>query len=229
MTVNSIHGANALPAIMWKFIKTNWFAVALMLLLLVAIGRNNPRIRFWETGKHSVASEKYTAVAPGSTAHLDLFGESGAPTVDMPSIDDATAVTFLKRFGNLAVNEKKKFGIPPSILLACAYVNSHSGQRLPVQQANNYFALPCAGWDGTVITIDGQCYRRYDTAWASFRDFSLFISAQPWFRDVRQDAGTDWQEWLKKLEGKGISDVRKCTVEMRSVIETYRLYELDGQ
>jgi len=214
---------------MWKFIKTNWFAVALMLLLLVAIGRNNPRFRFWDTDKRTVASEKYTAINPGSTAHLDLFGSSGAVMVDMPKIDDAIAVAFLKRFGNVALNEKKKFGIPPSILLACAYVNSHSGQRAPVQHANNYFALPCAGWDGSVVTIDGQCFRRYDTAWASFRDFGLFMSAQPWFKDVRQQAGNDWQEWLKKLDGKGISDVSKCTGEMQTIIETYRLYELDGK
>ena len=208
---------------LWKFIKTNWFAVALVLLLLVAIGRNNPRFRFWESGKHSVAAEKYTEINPGSTAHLDLFGESGAPTVAMPEIDDATAVAFLKRFGNVAVNERKKFGVPPSVLLACAYVSSHSGQRTAAQQANNYFSLPCAGWDGAVLTINGQCFRRYDTAWASFRDFGTFVGSQRWFSDVRKSGGNDWQQWLKALDGKDISDVRGY------IGEIYRLFELDGK
>lgn len=214
---------------MWKFFKTNWFAVALMLLLLVAIGRNNPRFRFWNAGSPTVTTGKYTDAHPGATAHLDLFGGSGAPTVTMPTIDDATAVAFLKRFGHLAVKEQQKFGLPPSLLLACAYVNSHSGRRDAAQQANNYFALPCAGWDGAVATVDGQCMRRYENAWASFRDFGAFVSAQPWYAALRQSAGTDWQLWLKALEGKGISDVRNHVGEMQSVIETYRLYELDNK
>ena len=214
---------------MWKFFKTNWFAVALMLLLLVAIGRNNPRLRFWNAGSPAVTTGKYTDAHPGATAHLDLFGGSGAPTVTMPTIDDATAVAFLKRFGHLAVKEQQKFGLPPSLLLACAYVNSHSGRRDAAQQANNYFALPCAGWDGAVATVDGQCMRRYENAWASFRDFGAFVSAQPWYAGLRQSAGTDWQLWLKALEDKGISDVRNHVGEMQSVIETYRLYELDSK
>ncbi len=219
----------ALPAVMWKFFKTNWFAIALVLLLLVAVGRNNPRFRFWNAGSTTVTSEKYTDVSTSTAAHLDLFGGGGSAEVSMPSIDDATAVAFLKRFGNLSVNERKKFGIPPSVLLACAYVNSHSGQRIAALQANNFFALPCPGWDGAVATLDGQCFRRYDTAWASFRDFGTFVSRQSWFSDVRKSAGNDWQEWLKKLDGKSISDVRNNTSEMHTVIETYRLYELDGQ
>lgn len=214
---------------LWKFIKTNWFAVALMFLLLVAIGRNNPRFRFWDAGKPTVSTGKYTTVNPGSTAHLDLFGESGAPTVSMPTVDDATAVSFLQRFGNVAVNERKKFGIPPSVLLACAYVNSFSGQREAAQQGNNFFALPCTGWDGSIVTIEGQCFRKYDTAWASFRDFGLYMGSQPWFSTVRQDAGSDWQQWLKALDGKGVSDVRNHTSEIKTIIETYRLYELDGK
>lgn len=223
------HQVNALPAIMLKFIKTNWFTIALLLLLVVAIGRNNPRFRFWNPGSPTVAGGKYTDAQPGTAAHLDLFGGGSAANIAMPDIDDATAVAFLKRFGNLAVNERKKFGIPPSVLLACAYVNSHSGQRITALQANNYFALPCMGQDATVVTLEGQCFRKYDTAWASFRDFGMMVSHQPWFGDVRQSAGKDWQEWLKRLDGKGVSDLRNSVAEMRTVIETYRLYELDGQ
>lgn len=223
------HRVNALPATMWNFIKTNWFTIAIVLLLLVAIGRNNPRFKSWNADRPAVASDKYTDANPGAAARLDLFG-SVSGEVTMPSIDDATAVAFLKRFGNLSVNERKKFGIPPSVLLACAYVNSHSGQRIAALQVNNFFALPCGGdWTGAVATLDGQCFRRYDTAWASFRDFGVFVSHQSWFEDVRKSAGTDWQQWLKMLDGKSISDVRNNTAEMRTVIETYRLFELDGQ
>ncbi len=214
---------------MWNFIKTNWFTIAIVLLLLVAIGRNNPRLKFWNADSPTVAGGKYTDASPGAAAHLDLFG-SGSGEVTMPTIDDATAVAFLKRFGNLSVNERKKFGIPPSVLLACAYVNSHSGQRIAALQVNNFFALPCGGdWTGAVATLDGQCVRRYDTAWASFRDFGVFVSHQSWFGDVRKSAGSDWQQWLRMLDGKSISDVRNNTAEMRTVIETYRLFELDGQ
>ena len=218
----------------WKFFKTNWFTIALVLLVLVFIARKNllpgagkdimPRQK---EGQEALP-EKYTSA--GSNSSLGFSAESGQRGLQKPSPDEATAVAFLQRFGKVAVSERKKFGLPASVMLACAYVNSFAGQHETATAANNFFALPCSDeWEGETATLDGKCVRRYETAWASFRDFSIFLTSQEWFGSVRKSAGKDWQAWVKALDQKGISDVANFGAELEKVIAAYRLHELDAK
>lgn len=216
----------------WKFIKTNWFTIALVLLVLVYIAQKNfssgPGKAITPGQKESKEAnpEKYTAAEQNTFLGFSL--ESAPSGAQKSSPDGATAVAFLQRFGKVTVSERKKFGVPASVLLACAYVNSAAGQRETATTANNYFALPCADdWEGETAKIGGKCVRRYETAWASFRDFSIFLSSQEWFGSVRKSAGKDWRAWAKELDRKGISDVPNFSGEMEKVITAYRLYDLD--
>ena len=216
----------------WKFIKTNWFTIALVLLVPVYIAQKNfssdpgKAITPGQKGSKEANPEKYTSAEQNTFLGFSL--ESTPSGVQKSSPDGATAVAFLQRFGKVTVSERKKFGVPASVLLACAYVNSAAGQRETATTANNYFALPCSdGWEGETAKIGGKCVRRYETAWASFRDFSIFLSSQEWFGSVRKSAGKDWRAWVKELDQKGISDVPNFSAEMEKVIAAYRLYDLD--
>ncbi|MBL7808482.1 MAG: glucosaminidase domain-containing protein [Saprospiraceae bacterium] len=136
----------------------------------------------------------------------------------------ADAEAFLKRFASVAVSEKKKFGIPVSVILAAAYVNSECAQNEAVSEANNYFALPCSDdWEGETVTISGDCLRQYETAWASFRDFSIYLSSQEWFAKMKKTAGKDWEKWVEKLDDAGIAKSGK----MSKIIQEFDLMELD--
>jgi len=212
----------------WKFIKTNWFTIALVLLVLVYIIRKNlpPGPGKVITPEHKevkeAAPEKYTSAE--SNTFLGFSLESARDGSQKHSPHEATAVAFLQRFGKVAVSERKKFGVPASVLLACAYVNSTAGQRETATTANNYFALSCSDeWEGETAKVGGKCVRRYETAWASFRDFSIFLTSQEWFGSVRKSAGKDWRIWVKELDQKGVSDGG----ELEKAITTYRLYDLD--
>ena len=216
----------------WKFIKTNWFSIALVPLVLGAIARKN--LRFNNGGSASpdrkeqkeANPEKYTAAGGKST--LDILPESAGLSRRLPSVDKAAAIAFVRRFEKVAISERKKFGIPSSVLLACAFVNSSAGQRNFVEPANNFFALPCTSdWEGETATVDGRCLRKYESAWASFRDFSIFLSSQEWFGSVKKSAGKDWQVWIKEIADRDISDVPNVRNELEKAIQTYRLYDLD--
>lgn len=216
----------------WKFIKTNWFSIALVLLVLGAIARKN--LRFNTGGAASpgrkeqkeVNPEKYTAAGGKST--LDILPESAGLSRTLPSVDKAAAIAFVRRFEKVAISERKKFGIPSSVLLACAFVNSSAGQRSFVEPANNFFALPCtADWEGETATVDGRCLRKYESAWASFRDFSIYLTSQEWFGSVKKNAGKDWQAWVREIAERDVCDVPNVKNELEKAIQTYRLYDLD--
>lgn len=217
----------------WKFIKTNWFTIALVLLVLVAIvrhklppatgGATSPG----HTPQQETNPEKYTAVESNS-----LLGFSAEPSGGggrLATADKAAIVAFVRRFEQVAVSERKKFGIPSSVLLAYALVNSAAGKSEAVAEANNYFALPCdTDWEGEKATVNGRCVRRYESAWASFRDFSIYLTGQEWFGSVRKSAGKDWQKWAKELSKRGISQVPELEKEMEKAIQAHRLYDLDA-
>lgn len=216
-------------AMNWKFLKTNWFTIALVLLLLSAVARKFAPTKGSDTSapkkqeRPEANPEKYTAT--DQQALLDFSANAPAK----PVVDRATAIAFIRRFESVAISERKKFGIPSSVLLGCALVNSAAGKADWVNRTNNFFALPCSSdWEGGTASLDGRCLRRYESAWASFRDFSIFLTSQEWYGSVKKSAGKDWQKWSKELAKHGISDVSDFGAELEKAIQTYRLYDLDA-
>lgn len=216
--------------------KTHWFWVALALIVLVAFVQKKilpPKPSPVPAKREQPAppAEKYTAaVSEPPAAQMALVPSGGKQLRPLPVLDDAVAMAFLRRFSNVAVGEHKKYGVPASVVLACAYVNSFAGQRPTAQQANNFFALPCSPtWEGRTASLDGRCYRRYERAWDSFRDFSLYLHNKDWLPEARKTCGSDWRKWASTLAARDLSDVAGFEAELRKVIEAYRLFELDGK
>lgn len=212
----------------WNFIKTNWFYLAMGIVLLLYGVRKYPGLNPFNPSNKATGSEKTTekkARSKGGAALLGFVPDGPREsTIDKEEIDATQAEAFLKRFAQVAVSERKKFGIPTSIILACAYSNSLAGQQESASDANNFFALTCSdGWEGETLKIEGKCVRKYESAWASFRDFSIYLSSQEWFGTLKKTAGKDWQQWVEKLDAEGVSKAKT----MRKVIEAYHLEELD--
>ncbi|MFN0035073.1 MAG: glucosaminidase domain-containing protein [Saprospiraceae bacterium] len=213
----------------WNFFKTNWFAITMGALLMFAIVRKYPRLNPFNPPTINGQTEKITKAGSPREGGASLLGfVPETPKNHQPEIgvaDAAKTEAFLKRFAHVAVSERKKFGIPASVILAASYANSQAGQRETAGAANNFFALACTdGWEGETTKIGGQCVRKYETAWASFRDFSIHLAGQEWCGSLKKSAGKDWRKWVEKLGNEGVADAK----EMRKVIEAYRLEELDG-
>ncbi|MBK9338193.1 MAG: glucosaminidase domain-containing protein [Lewinellaceae bacterium] len=213
------------------FVKKRWFSIALVLIVLVAVARKNVRFQADDTAAPAAGKtlEKYTEDAtPKATALMNIAGDGSQKPVRLPDVDDATTVAFLKRFASVAVTEQEKFGIPASVLLACAYLNSFAGQRTCATEANNYLATRCtADWGGPVVSISGACFRQYDTAWESIRDFNVYHSQKDWYTALKKSAKKDWKAWARGLAAHRVSDVEQFEAEMAEVIQAYRLFELD--
>ncbi|MBC7773918.1 MAG: glucosaminidase domain-containing protein [Phycisphaerae bacterium] len=214
----------------WNFIKTNWFYLALGLLLVLYTIRKFPSLNPFDATNKNAQPEKVTegkGARKGGAALLGFVPETPKERPpEMDDVDASKAEAFLKRFANVALSEHKKFGTPASVILACAYVNSQAGQRETATAANNFFALPCSqGWEGETVQMGGKCVRKYESAWASFRDFSIYLSSQEWFGSLKKSAGKDGRKWAEKLGSEGVANAKV----MQKVMEAYRLHELDEQ
>jgi len=151
------------------------------------------------------------------------------PVKKQPSLQDANEEqieVYISRFSNVAVSEMRKFGIPASIILANSLIQSSAGQTDFSKTANNHFRLLCdASWDGMMKDYDGTCYRKYESAWAGFRDHSRYISQN--FGPLKKHGSKDYKSWAKGLEQKSFAKQKGLSKKLISTIEKYDLNRFD--
>lgn len=211
-----------------NFFKTNWFSIALVLLVLGAILRSKGEFSLQNYFSSKNGQTETTGLNDKRATALGLAMEPARRSAQPLEVDQAIATEFLKRFGPVAVSERKKFGVPASILLAAAFLNSNIGLDDAAVDASNFFSLPCTKeWDGASVTLGDRCVRKYDTAWASWRDFSIYLTTQDWYGDMRQSAGKDWKKWAKGMNSKEISPISNFGQKLAEVITFYHLDQLD--
>jgi hypothetical protein len=224
------------------FVKNNWFKLSLTGLMLFAWFRKDLsfQLRMDDTPvrlEKSMAKpkEKITdaaAITAGLTPktgrmeapsiHIPGFGGDGRST-ELSSIDEEKKEAYLKRFAKVAREEQKRYKIPASIILAVSLYQSAAGQRDVSLDINNQFALPCGGsWNGACREFQGHAYRKYSSAWASFRDFSLFAS-----ENFARLKGADYEAWALALENDGFAETDDFAKQIVEIIEEYRLDSLD--
>lgn len=223
------------------YIRKHWFKLSLLLLILFACFRKEMSfsIRMNADGKKSEKRKespdiKVTGadkVQTEESTPLSILGNLFTDNGDndkMPDIDEATQWAYLKRFKDVAVGERKKYGIPSSIIVANALRQSFAGKRELTMKSNNHFAIPCTlDWSGTGDNYGKTCYRHYENAWLSFRDHSIFITSGK-FSKLHNLGDTNYKAWAEGLQNLGYpSGGGKLAEELIKIIETYGLDKLD--
>jgi flagellum-specific peptidoglycan hydrolase FlgJ len=225
------------------YIRIHWFKLSLLTLILFACFRKelsfsirmNANEEAKKTEKRKTSPDiKVTGaetVKTGESTPLSILGDLFATNVEndkMPDIDEATQWAYLKRFKDVAVGERKKYGIPSSIIVANALRQSFAGTRDMTLKSNNHFAIPCSlDWSGSGDNYGKNCYRHYENAWLSFRDHSIFITSGK-FSKLRNLGETNYKAWAVGLQSLGYpSGSANLTEELIKIIEAYGLDKLD--
>jgi hypothetical protein len=210
----------------------HWLRIGLAALALVLLSRQQLRFHVQLGGgaPAEVAEEGHRQAGVGSLLSLvDFFGGSEA-TRDLERVDrlaDLPVDAFLTRFAHVAQAEQQKFGVPASIVLAAGLLGSEAGTSETCQTANTYFNLPVtADWSGEHTKHGGRSLRSYETAWTSFRDFSLYLDAQP-YRQLRALGSSDYRKWAAGLEELGLLDRPGLAAELIATIDRYQLFRYD--
>jgi flagellum-specific peptidoglycan hydrolase FlgJ len=220
------------------FLKKHWFKIGLVVALLFFILKkdltkmldfsgNNVEKTEKKGNKLTITPNTKTEDTPLSIVGA-LTGDGNKNAAEMPAIDETVKRTYLKRFAQVAVTERRKYGVPASLILANALRQSFAGQRVTTAKLNNHFALPCTyDWAGTSQTIGDNCWRQYENAWVSFRDHSVFVTSGK-FSELRRLSAQDYKGWAKGLQRLGYpSSNDNLASELVGIIEQYELQQLD--
>lgn len=142
-------------------------------------------------------------------------------------IDEWTIKSYIERFSQVAITEQERFQIPASIILANGIFHSFAGQREITSKAENHFGIKCTSdWEGKSIKHGGHCYRRYASAWESFRDHSYYLN-QGKFKNLKRFEITDYKAWAKGLEKLQYGEQLKMSYQLIQLIEQHKLYQFD--
>jgi LysM repeat protein len=143
-----------------------------------------------------------------------------------------TRAEYLAQYCDLAVKEMKRTGIPASITLAQACLESDDGNSTLAREANNHFGIKCHNtWTGEKMYQDddekGECFRKYTNAKESFKDHSEFLAKAKRYSSLFQLDPYDYKAWAKGLKDAGYATNPKYPEYLIKIIEDNKLYEFD--
>ena len=142
---------------------------------------------------------------------------------ELKTINEAAKHDIIERFAKVAQAEQQRFSIPTSVILGMALQQSTAGTRDIAVQANNYFGLPCSSdWRSACQSFHGKSYRKYESAWASFRDFSQYLNAN--YANLK---GGNYTNYANAFQNDGFGNDPNVGEHLIQIIEGYRLQELD--
>lgn len=169
-------------------------------------------------------------------------GETEASTTKKEGSGSAQ-LDYIAQFKDIAMAEMERSGIPASIKLAQAILESSSGQSELAKNANNHFGVKCANGQGSAGTykkkdddkndkgeLQESCFRRYHKVSESYADHSDFL------RDPRKYNRygflfnidrTDYKSWARGLQSAGYATNQNYATQLIDLIERYSLFVYD--
>lgn len=123
-------------------------------------------------------------------------------------------------------------GIPASITLAQALLESDNGNSALARYANNHFGIKChTGWKGDTYIQDddklNECFRKYKTVEESFEDHSEFLKTRGRYAFLFELRKTDYKGWAEGLQEAGYATNRNYAKLLIKIIEENNLYQYD--
>lgn len=137
-------------------------------------------------------------------------------------------VAYIEQYKEIAIQEMIRSGVPASITLAQAVLESQSGESDLVKRSNNHFGIKCKPeWTGARTFHDddakGECFRVYDNPEASFKDHSDFLRTRAHYQFLFKLAPTDSEGWAKGLKKAGYATLPTYPQKLIKIINDYNL------
>src|SRR5882724_3278988 len=145
-----------------------------------------------------------------------------------------TITDFVKKYKTYAIKDSIKSGVPASITMAQAILESNKGQSRLANEGNNFFGIKCGNdWSGdSMLASDdrpNECFRVYSSPLDSFKDHSQFLKDNPRYKDLFSYASDDYVSWANGLNDDGYATGQGYGDSLISIIEKNGLDKLDGE
>lgn len=143
-------------------------------------------------------------------------------------------LAYIEKYKEIAKDNMVKNGIPSSITLGQAILESGAGTGPLSVQANNHFGIKChVEWNGPSIRYtddeENECFRKYDDPSFSFKDHSYFLASRPRYASLFQLDKTDYKAWAVGLKAAGYATDPKYPDKLIALIERYELSRFDSE
>ena len=141
---------------------------------------------------------------------------------------------YIYKYKDIAKENMVNTGIPASITLGQAILESGAGTGPLSVQANNHFGIKChKEWNGPSIRYtddeENECFRKYDDPSQSFKDHSDFLTSRSRYASLFQLEKDDYTAWAKGLKAAGYATDVKYPTKLISIIERYELQKYDAE
>ena len=142
--------------------------------------------------------------------------------------NNSTTIAYIAQYKTIAMKEMKRTGVPASITLAQAIVESNSGESNLAKKHNNHFGIKCkSDWTGAKTYQDDdakqECFRAYDAAELSFKDHSNFLKNRPNYVDLFLLDPVDDTAWAYGLKKAGYATDSDYPKKLLKIIDDYEL------
>ena len=139
--------------------------------------------------------------------------------------------SYIEKFSSVAVIHQQKYGIPASITLAQALLESNAGQSELAARSNNHFGIKCSDWKGETVyhndDVKRECFRKYSTVMESYEDRALFLKNRSRYADLFKLDQADYKAWANGLLAAGYATDKKYADKLIKVINDYELDKYD--
>lgn len=149
---------------------------------------------------------------------------------------------YIGQYKKIAIREMNRAGIPASIKLAQALLESNAGKSELARRANNHFGIKCGpDWSGKTFNKEDDDYNEFgDLVKSCFRKYKSaedsYIAHSEFLRDPKKAnrygflfrlRPTDYRRWAIGLRTSGYATSASYDASLIRIIETYKLYEYD--
>lgn len=142
---------------------------------------------------------------------------------------------YADQYAGCAMEQMRRYGIPASVTLAQAILESANGQSTLARNENNHFGIKATpdwiaqGGAYGIYTDDkpDEKFCRYDSVQDSYEHHSMFLKENNRYAACFALAADDYKGWSQELEKAGYATGREYAVRLQGIIEQNGLQRYD--
>lgn len=220
--------------------------VFLIVSLFVACGTNKPVVRTTKpstskpvakTVKKPISKPIETKKTETNTASNNPKNESKTEVLEATSkvkVTTEIVLAYIDQYKEVAKKNMKNHGVPASIALAQAILESGAGTGDLSSQANNHFGIKChKDWNGESVKHDDdeaqECFRKYNKVYDSYEDYAAFLKGRKWYQPLFKLEKNDYKGWAYGLKKAGYATDPNYPSKLIGIIERYQLNKYDAE
>lgn len=141
-------------------------------------------------------------------------------------------LTFINTIERDVVADSVKSGVPASITMSQAILESGHGNSMLAKVANALFGIKCAGgWTGPGVSANddrpNECFRKYESWGDSIRDHSKFLKENSRYKFLFDLPSDDYESWAYGLKKAGYATADNYAQAVIRNIKEFNLDRLD--